>query len=48
MAIIYKNEKGMHMRRANAKVQRNEPCPCGSGRKFKDCHLNTKKGKHGS
>ncbi|MEE8138448.1 MAG: SEC-C metal-binding domain-containing protein [Thermoanaerobaculia bacterium] len=20
------------------KIGRNEPCPCGSGRKFKDCH----------
>lgn len=24
--------------RAEAKVGRNEPCPCGSGRKFKKCH----------
>jgi hypothetical protein len=21
-----------------ARVGRNEPCPCGSGKKFKDCH----------
>jgi hypothetical protein len=21
-----------------AKVRRNEPCPCGSGRKYKECH----------
>ena len=21
-----------------AKIGRNEPCPCGSGRKFKHCH----------
>jgi len=21
-----------------AKVGRNEPCPCGSGKKYKDCH----------
>jgi hypothetical protein len=21
------------------KVGRNDPCPCGSGRKYKDCHL---------
>ncbi len=20
------------------KVKRNEPCPCGSGKKYKDCH----------
>lgn len=25
--------------RSFAKVQRNEPCPCGSGRKYKDCHF---------
>ena len=24
--------------RATAKVGRNEPCPCGSERKYKDCH----------
>ena len=23
---------------ADAKVGRNEPCPCGSGKKFKKCH----------
>ncbi|MFN7960991.1 MAG: SEC-C metal-binding domain-containing protein [Thermoanaerobaculia bacterium] len=22
-----------------AQVGRNEPCPCGSGKKFKDCHI---------
>jgi preprotein translocase subunit SecA len=22
----------------NRKVSRNEPCPCGSGRKYKHCH----------
>ncbi len=26
------------VRNANAKVGRNEPCPCGSGKKFKHCH----------
>jgi len=26
------------VRRASPKVGRNEPCPCGSGRKFKQCH----------
>jgi hypothetical protein len=25
-------------RRQVAKVPRNGPCPCGSGRKYKDCH----------
>jgi uncharacterized protein YecA (UPF0149 family) len=24
--------------RAAPKVGRNDPCPCGSGRKFKQCH----------
>jgi preprotein translocase subunit SecA len=24
--------------REGRKVGRNEPCPCGSGRKFKHCH----------
>ena len=26
------------VRRATPKVGRNDPCPCGSGRKFKVCH----------
>ena len=26
------------LRRADAKVGRNDPCPCGSGRKYKKCH----------
>lgn len=28
-------------RRRFAKVGRNDPCPCGSGKKFKKCHLKT-------
>jgi preprotein translocase subunit SecA len=24
--------------RASVKVGRNDPCPCGSGKKFKACH----------
>ncbi len=27
-------------RRPESKVGRNDPCPCGSGKKFKKCHLN--------
>ncbi len=27
------------VRRRSRKVQRNEPCPCGSGKKYKQCHL---------
>ena len=32
------NERPKSPRRADAKVGRNDPCPCGSGRKFKKCH----------
>jgi uncharacterized protein len=31
------NIPGTH-RRAEPKVGRNDPCPCGSGRKYKNCH----------
>ena len=30
--------KGETVERAVPKVGRNEPCPCGSGKKFKKCH----------
>lgn len=30
--------KGGGIRRTQAKVGRNDPCPCGSGKKFKQCH----------
>jgi preprotein translocase subunit SecA len=26
-------------KRRSGKVSRNDPCPCGSGKKFKRCHL---------
>jgi uncharacterized protein YecA (UPF0149 family) len=26
------------VRHAEAKVGRNDPCPCGSGKKYKKCH----------
>jgi preprotein translocase subunit SecA len=26
------------MRRTQPKVGRNDPCPCGSGKKYKKCH----------
>ena len=29
----------VQMLRRPPKVGRNEPCPCGSGKKFKRCHL---------
>ena len=27
------------------KVGRNDPCPCGSGKKYKNCHLSEEKSK---
>jgi preprotein translocase subunit SecA len=32
------NEQAQTVRREMPKVGRNEPCPCGSGKKFKHCH----------
>jgi hypothetical protein len=32
------SDKNSHFRRMVKKVGRNEPCPCGSGVKFKSCH----------
>ncbi len=32
------NEQAQTVRRDMPKVGRNEPCPCGSGKKFKHCH----------
>ncbi|MFO7538494.1 MAG: SEC-C metal-binding domain-containing protein [Chloroflexota bacterium] len=40
------NGRGQELRRDVPKVGRNDPCPCGSGKKFKQCHgLQGKKGK---
>jgi uncharacterized protein YecA (UPF0149 family) len=30
-------EKGPTVRRQGKKVGRNDPCPCGSGKKYKQC-----------
>jgi len=30
--------RGMTLERTAPKVGRNQPCPCGSGKKFKKCH----------
>ncbi|MCC7353010.1 MAG: anaerobic sulfatase maturase [Anaerolineae bacterium] len=40
--MAYLAEEEMELQRRFARVQRNDPCPCGSGRKFKQCHGNTK------
>jgi preprotein translocase subunit SecA len=31
--------KGVELRRDVPKVGRNDPCPCGSGKKYKHCHM---------
>ena len=31
-------KQSVTVRRAYPKVGRNDPCPCGSGKKYKDCH----------
>lgn len=42
--VLYKNaqarygQPAMPFRRETRKVGRNDPCPCGSGRKYKHCH----------
>jgi preprotein translocase subunit SecA len=38
---VVKREKGrgVELRRDTPKVGRNDPCPCGSGKKYKHCHL---------
>lgn len=33
-------ENGHTLTRRTYKIGRNDPCPCGSGKKFKRCHLN--------
>ncbi|MBB4080475.1 preprotein translocase subunit SecA [Lewinella aquimaris] len=35
---VSKPEKVQTFQRETAKVKRNDPCPCGSGKKFKHCH----------
>jgi uncharacterized protein YecA (UPF0149 family) len=33
-----------HPARAGPRVGRNDPCPCGSGKKYKKCHLPLEEG----
>jgi preprotein translocase subunit SecA len=37
--------KGTELKRDAPKVGRNDPCPCGSGKKYKQCHMRTDSGK---
>ena len=32
-------KKAEPIRNRGAKVGRNDPCPCGSGKKYKNCHM---------
>ena len=48
--VQYKNRVGKWkyvfpatVTRDDPKVSRNAPCPCGSGKKYKKCHLNNNK-----
>jgi len=38
LATEKKEDKEQPFKRSNKKVGRNDPCPCGSGKKFKQCH----------
>lgn len=35
----------VHVGRAVQKIGRNDPCPCGSGKKYKLCHLPIREGR---
>jgi len=39
LKIMHLNPSAVQMARRPPKVGRNEPCPCGSGKKFKKCCL---------
>ncbi|MCS6864999.1 MAG: SEC-C metal-binding domain-containing protein [Gemmata sp.] len=38
-------KKAEPIRNTGAKVGRNDPCPCGSGKKYKNCHMKIEAGK---
>ena len=38
MSAGRENQKVETVRRTEKKVGRNDPCPCGSGKKYKHCH----------
>lgn len=44
LEVLAKNWKDAHTQKVRKydKVGRNEPCPCGSGKKFKNCCMNKK------
>ena len=38
MDFQHKSAPGREQDKAMTRVGRNEPCPCGSGKKYKQCH----------
>ena len=38
LALAAKGQGVLAPMRAGQKIGRNDPCPCGSGKKFKQCH----------
>jgi hypothetical protein len=36
--VVWPSSSSGPMPRQATKIGRNEPCPCGSGKKYKDCH----------
>jgi hypothetical protein len=36
--VVWPSVTSAPLPRQVAKIGRNEPCPCGSGKKYKDCH----------
>jgi preprotein translocase subunit SecA len=36
--VVNRSASGQAPVRAAARVGRNDPCPCGSGKKYKQCH----------
>jgi hypothetical protein len=37
--VVWPSAGSAPLPRHVAKIGRNDPCPCGSGKKYKDCHL---------
>ncbi len=38
MVLAEPEEKTQPFKRFGDKIGRNDPCPCGSGKKYKQCH----------
>src|SRR4051794_36078643 len=42
-ALLLEEVSGFASHRPRSAARRNDPCPCGSGRKYKVCHLSTER-----